>query len=246
MATTSIEWTDKTWNPVTGCTKLSKGCEHCYAAVMARRLKGMNKPKYANGFDVTIHNDALIEPTLWKTPCVIFVCSMSDLFHKDVPFEFIDKVMGIIRKTPHHNYQILTKRAERMAEYFASRQIPKNAWVGVTVESQATKFRLDCLRNLKASVKFISCEPLLEDLGELDLTGIDWIIVGGESGSQARPMKEKWVLNIKEQADAKHIPFFFKQWGAWGVDGIKRNKMDNGKLLQGKVVQCMPVVKNLL
>ncbi len=246
MATTSIEWTDKTWNPVTGCTKLSKGCEHCYAAVMARRLKGMNKPKYANGFDVTIHNDALIEPTLWKTPCVIFVCSMSDLFHKDVPFEFIDKVMGIIRKTPHHNYQILTKRAERMSEYFACRQIPQNARVGVTVECQATKFRLESLRNLNAPVKFISCEPLLEDLGELNLIGIDWIIVGGESGAQARPMKEKWVLNIKEQADAKHIPFFFKQWGTWGVDGIKRNKKDNGKLLQGKVVQCMPIVKKTL
>ena len=244
MATTSIEWTDKTWNPVTGCTKISMGCEHCYAAVMARRLKGMNKPKYANGFNVATHSDVLREPMLWKNPCVIFVCSMSDLFHKDVPFDFIDKVMQVITETPRHNYQILTKRAERLAEYFASRQIPKNVWVGVTVELQATKFRLDCLRDLKAHVKFISCEPLLEDLGELDLTGIDWIIVGGESGTQARPMKEEWVLNIKKQADAKHIPFFFKQWGTWGVDGVRRNKKENGKLLRGEVVQCMPVVKN--
>ncbi|WP_298073585.1 phage Gp37/Gp68 family protein [uncultured Bacteroides sp.] len=244
MATTSIEWTDKTWNPVTGCTKISMGCEHCYAAVMARRLKGMNKPKYANGFNVATHSDVLREPMLWKNPCVIFVCSMSDLFHKDVPFDFIDKVMQVIKETPRHNYQILTKRAERLAEYFASRQIPKNVWVGVTVELQATKFRLDCLRDLKAHVKFISCEPLLEDLGELDLTGIDWIIVGGESGTQARPMKEEWVLNIKKQADAKHIPFFFKQWGTWGVDGVRRNKKENGKLLRGEVVQCMPVVKN--
>ena len=244
MATTSIEWTDKTWNPVTGCTKISMGCEHCYAAVMARRLKGMNKPKYANGFNVATHSDVLREPMLWKNPCVIFVCSMSDLFHKDVPFDFIDKVMQVIKETPRHNYQLLTKRAERLAEYFASRQIPKNVWVGVTVELQATKFRLDCLRDLKAHVKFISCEPLLEDLGELDLTGIDWIIVGGESGTQARPMKEEWVLNIKKQADAKHIPFFFKQWGTWGVDGVRRNKKENGKLLRGEVVQCMPVVKN--
>lgn len=246
MATTSIEWTDKTWNPITGCTKISAGCEHCYAAVMARRLKGMNKPKYANGFNVTFHVDALMEPTFWSNSCVIFVCSMSDLFHKDVPFEFIDKVIDVIKITPRHNYQILTKRADRMAEYFASREIPKNVWVGVTVESQATIFRLDHLRNLKATVKFISCEPLLEDLGELNLTGIDWIIVGGESGTQARPMKEEWILNIKEQADVKHIPFFFKQWGTWGADGIKRNKKSNGKLLQGQVVQNMPIVKRLL
>lgn len=246
MRTTKIEWTERTWNPVTGCTKISSGCEHCYAEVMARRLCAMGNPKYRNGFRSTTHADDLKEPLRWKSPSTIFVCSMSDLFHKDVPFDFIDKVMDVIKETPRHNYQILTKRAERMAEYFASRQIPKNAWVGVTVESQATKFRLDCLRNLKASVKFISCEPLLEDLGELDLTGIDWIIVGGESGTQARPMEEEWVLNIKGQTDAKHIPFFFKQWGSWGADGIKRNKKDNGKLLQGKVVQCMPVVKNLL
>lgn len=246
MRTTKIEWTEKTWNPVTGCTKISAGCEHCYAEVMARRLCAMGNPKYRNGFKSTTHSDDLIEPIRWKTSSTIFVCSMSDLFHKDVPFDFIDKVMGVIRETPRHNYQILTKRAERMAEYFASRQIPKNAWIGVTVESQATKFRLECLRDLKASVKFISCEPLLEDLGKLDLAGIDWIIVGGESGTQARPMKEEWVLNIKEQADAKHIPFFFKQWGTWGVDGIKRNKKVNGKLLQGKIVQSMPIMKKKL
>lgn len=240
MATTSIEWTDKTWNPVTGCTKLSKGCEHCYAAIMARRLKGMKKNKYANGFKVTLHNDALIEPKQWKNPCVIFVCSMSDLFHKDVPFEFIDKVFKVIEDTPQHNYQILTKRAERMAEYFETRHIPKNAWIGVTVECKETKARIDFIRDLKASVKFLSCEPLLEDLGNLCLRGINWIIVGGESGSQARPMKEEWVLNIKQQADANSIPFFFKQWGTWSKDGIKGNKKTNGKLLQGVIVQNMP------
>ena len=246
MRTTKIEWTERTWNPVTGCTKISSGCEHCYAEVMARRLCAMGNHKYQNGFKSTTHADDLFEPLRWKTPSTIFVCSMSDLFHKDVPFEFIDKVIDVIKMTSRHNYQILTKRADRMAEYFASREIPKNVWVGVTVESQATIFRLDYLRNLKATVKFISCEPLLEDLGELNLTGIDWIIVGGESGTQARPMKEDWILNIKEQADVKHIPFFFKQWGTWGSDGIKRNKKSNGKLLQGQVVQNMPIVKHLL
>lgn len=242
MATTSIEWTDKTWNPVTGCTKLSKGCEHCYAAVMARRLKGMKKSKYANGFKVTLHNNALIEPTQWKNPCIIFVCSMSDLFHKDVSFEFIDKVFRVIEETPQHNYQILTKRAERMAEYFETRNIPHNAWIGVTVENKETKYRIDHIRHLDTTVKFLSCEPLLGDLGELNLDGINWIIVGGESGSQARPMKEEWVLNIKRQADANNIPFFFKQWGTWSKDGIKSNKKINGKLLQGKIVQNMPYV----
>ena len=240
MATTSIEWTDKTWNPVTGCTKISKGCEHCYAAVMARRLKGMGKPKYANGFNVTIHEDALIEPTLWKSPCVIFVCSMSDLFHQDVPFEFIDKVMDVIRETPHHNYQILTKRAERMEEYFYNRKVPKNAWLGVTVENQKAKYRIKYLTRIKAQIHFLSCEPLLENLEELELENIQWIIVGGESGSQARPMKEEWVLNIRKQALNNEIPFFFKQWGTWGSDGIKRNKKVNGKLLQGKVIQEYP------
>ena len=240
MATTSIEWTDKTWNPVTGCTKISKGCEHCYAAVMARRLKGMGKPKYANGFNVTMHEDALIEPTLWKSPCVIFVCSMSDLFHQDVPFEFIDKVMDVIRETPHHNYQILTKRAERMEEYFYNRKVPKNAWLGVTVENQKAKYRIKYLTRIKAQIHFLSCEPLLENLEELELENIQWIIVGGESGSQARPMKEEWVLNIRKQAFNNEIPFFFKQWGTWGFDGIKRNKKVNGKLLQGKVIQEYP------
>lgn len=240
MAATSIEWTDKTWNPVTGCTKLSKGCEHCYAAVMSRRLKGMKKPKYANGFKVTLHDDALIEPIQWEKPCIIFVCSMSDLFHKDVPFEFIDKVIQVINNTPRHNYQILTKRAERMAEYFSTRSIPQNAWIGVTVECQETKCRIDNIRSLNATVKFLSCEPLLEDLGEMSLQGINWIIVGGESGSQARPMKEEWVLNIKRQAEANNIPFFFKQWGTWSKDGIKGNKKLNGKLLQGEIVQNMP------
>ena len=230
MSTTKIEWTDATWNPVTGCTKTSEGCAHCYAEVMARRLKAMGTEKYKNGFQVTLHEDALNEPK-------------SDLFHKDVPFEFVDKVIKVIKDTPQHRYQLLTKRAERMKEYFMTREVPKNVWVGVTVEVQTSKSRIDALRTIKnAPIKFLSCEPLLEDLGELDLTGIDWIIVGGESGLQARPMKEEWVKGIKAQCDAANKAFFFKQWGTWGCDGVKRDKHKNGKLLDGKVCQTMPEV----
>lgn len=240
MRTTKIEWTERTWNPVTGCTKQSEGCLHCYAEIMSRRLKAMGNQKYKNGFNCTLHSDDLKGPLKWKKPSTIFVCSMSDLFHQDVPFDFIDKVFDIIRTTPQHTYQILTKRAERMAEYFMTRNIPTNAWIGITVENQNTKYRIDYIRNLKASVRFLSCEPLLEDLGDIDLVGINWIIVGGESGVQARPMKEEWVLNIKSQADNNNIPFFFKQWGTWGIDGIRRNKKANGKLLNGVVIQHMP------
>ena len=242
MRTTKIEWTERTWNPVTGCTKLSEGCAHCYAEVMSRRLCAMGNTKFANGFKPTIHLEALKEPFNWKRPSTIFVCSMSDLFHKDVPFEFIDKVFRVIEETPQHNYQILTKRAERMAEYFKIRNIPENAWIGVTVENKETKYRIDHIRHLDATIKFLSCEPLLGDLEELNLNGINWIIVGGESGSQARPMKEEWVLNIKKQADTNNIPFFFKQWGTWSKDGVKGNKKINGKLLEGVIVQNMPQI----
>ena len=240
MRTTKIEWTDKTWNPITGCSKKSTGCLHCYAEVMARRLKAMGQEKYANGFIVTLHERCLNEPLTWRGNHNIFVCSMSDIFHENVPFEFIDKMFDVIKSTPQHRYQILTKRAERMAEYFTTRSIPDNVWLGVTVEAQSSRFRIDYLRNLPASVKFLSCEPLVEDLGELDLTGIDWVIVGGESGPQARPMKEEWALNIMKQVEAQGARFFFKHWGTWGADGIKRNKHANGKLLKGEIIQEMP------
>ena len=240
MAETKIEWTDKTWNPITGCTKKSEGCVHCYAEVMARRLKGMGQIKYKNVFKLTLHPEDLEEPKKWRKPHNIFVCSMGDLFHEDVPFEFVDRVMKTILETPHHRYQILTKRAERMEEYFKSRDIPVNVWLGVTVEVKRVRFRVDYLRHLQASVRFLSCEPLLEDLGDMNLEGIDWIIVGGESGTQARPMKEEWVLNVTRQAEDKDIDFFFKQWGTWSHDGVKRNKHVNGKLLEGRVVQQMP------
>ena len=240
MRTTKIEWTDKTWNPITGCSKKSTGCQHCYAEVMSRRLKAMGLSKYANGFSVTLHYELINEPYKWKQSHNIFVCSMTGIFHEDVPFDFVDNMFDVIRKTDQHRYQILTKRAERMAEYFETREIPDNVWLGVTVEAQSSRFRIDYLRNLQASVKFLSCEPLVEDLGELDLTGIDWVIVGGESGPHARPMQEDWVLKVRKQVEEQKARFFFKQWGTWGADGIKRNKHANGKLLKGEVIQEMP------
>lgn len=240
MAESKIEWTDKTWNPVTGCTKKSTGCLHCYAEVMARRLKAMGKGKYKNGFLLTLHDECLEEPLKWKGSHNIFVCSMSDLFHESVPFSFIEKVFETIEKTPQHRYQILTKRAERMAVFFKTHSIPHNAWLGVTVEASSSVFRINHLRNLQASIKFLSCEPLVEDLGAIDLSGIDWIIVGGESGFNARPMKEQWALSLKVQAEIYGAKFFFKQWGTWGSDGVKRNKHANGKLLNGEIIQQMP------
>jgi protein gp37 len=242
MKTTKIEWTDKTWNPITGCTKISAGCANCYAEIRSKRLQAMKQDKYKNGFILTMHNNVLDEPIKWKKPHTIFVCSMSDLFHENVPFSFIDKVVETIKSTPQHNYQILTKRANRMAEYFSDKIIPKNAWLGVTVDIASSKSRIDFLRNLNAPIKFLSCEPLLEDLGDMNLDGIDWVIVGGESGAKARPMKEEWVQSIKVQTEKQGSAFFFKQWGTWGSDGIKRNKKANGKLINGKVYQAMPTL----
>ncbi|MGB4654636.1 MAG: phage Gp37/Gp68 family protein [Bacteroidales bacterium] len=241
MKTTKIEWTEKTWNPITGCTKISEGCKNCYAEIMSRRLKAMGQQKYKNEFELALHENVLTEPYRWKKPHTIFVCSMSDLFNDKVPFEFIDKVFQTIVQTPHHQYQILTKRAKRMNLYFQSRDIPKNVWLGVTVENKKSKKRIEFLRSLQASVLFISCEPLLEDLGQLDLTNINWVIVGGESGPKARPMKEGWVLSIKEQSEKQGAAFFFKQWGTWGSDGVKRSKLRNGKLLKGEVYQELPI-----
>jgi len=240
MKTTKIEWTDRTWNPVTGCTKVSSGCLNCYAEIMANRLNAMGVMKYANKFNPTLHESVLNEPLTWKQSHTVFVCSMADLFHDEVPISFIDKVMDTIKATPQHRYQILTKRASRMAEYFNQNDVPVNVWLGVTVESQSEKPRIDFLRNLQASINFISCEPLLEDLGNIDLTNIDWIIVGGESGMKARPMRPEWVRSIFNQAKEQDVAFFFKQWGTWGSDGVKRNKKANGKALDGEIIQMMP------
>jgi len=241
MKTTKIEWTEKTWNPVTGCSKRSIGCTNCYADIMARRLCAMGQKKYKNGFQLTMHEESLNEPLAWKNSHTIFVCSMSDLFHEKVSFSFVDRIMETIQATPQHRYQLLTKRDKRMAKYFENRKVPDNVWLGVTVEVQSTKDRIDTLRNIPASIRFLSCEPLLEDLGELDLSNIDWVIVGGENGKKARPMKENWALSVEEQATSSGSAFFFKQWGTWGSDGVKRSKYANGKLLKGKVRQEVPV-----
>ena len=233
MATTSIEWTESTWNPVTGCTKISSGCANCYAERMARRLKAMGTPKYANGFKVTIHEDCLTEPYSWKKPKVIFVNSMSDMFHENIPLEFIKKVFNVMNNNPQHIFQVLTKRAELLLKYSTELNWASNIWMGVTVEDFKAKRRIDYLRQTKAAVKFLSCEPLISDLGELNLEKINWVIVGGESGPKSRPIKEDWVLDIYQQCKDSDIPFFFKQWG--GV-----NKKKNGKELKGEIYQEMP------
>ena len=242
MNKTTIAWTERTWNPVTGCTKYSAGCVHCYAEVMAKRLKGMGQKRYANGFELTLHPEALNEPKKVKEPSMFFVCSMADLFHDSVPYEFIDKVMNTIAATPQHTYQLLTKRISNMFDFFEhGRVVPNNCWIGTTVENADVKWRMNWLREIKsASVRFISCEPLLSDLGELDLFNIDWVIAGGESGNQARPMKKEWVLNIKRQCEEHGVPFFFKQWGTYGEDGIRRDKKANGCTIDGQMYQAWP------
>ena len=239
MSKSKIQWTEMTWNPVTGCTKISEGCAHCYAETMTKRLQGMGQYKYSNGFKVTLHPEALNEPKKVKEPSMFFVCSMADLFHKDVPFEFVDKVMEIIDDTPRHTYQLLTKRTERMVEYFTYR-IPFNVWLGTTVEGPDYKIRIGQLSALPTSnVKYLSCEPLLGDLGALNLQGIDLVIVGGESGPQGRQMRKDWVLNIMRQCEEQNTAFFFKQWGTWGEDGVKRNKKANGCTIDGKTYQTI-------
>ena len=234
---TKIEWTEKTWNPVSGCTKVSEACQNCYAAVMANRLRGMGVRGYENGFSVTLHPWELEAPFKWKKPTMVFVCSMGDLFHKDVPFEYIDKVMDVIRFCRQHTFQILTKRAERMAEYFSYivRPVPINAWLGVTCESAAHYNRVKQLRGIEgATVKFLSCEPLLGDIFDVNLRGIDWVITGGESGPRARQTNPDWFRNLRDHCRQNEVPFFFKQWGAWGEDGVKRSKEKNGRLLDGR------------
>lgn len=236
-----IEWTERTWNPTTGCTKISPGCKHCYAETMARRLEAMGASGYENGFKLTLLPNRLDEPRQRKKATVYFVNSMSDLFHEEVPFTFLDRVFEVIRETPQHTYQILTKRAERMAEYFATRDTPKNVWLGVSVEDRRYGLpRIDALRTIDVAIRFLSVEPLLEDLGKMDLSGIDWVIVGGESGPRARPMQEVWALNVQRQCDQDQVHFFFKQWGGWGADGKRRAKAKNGRLLRGRTWDAMP------
>ena len=245
MSTQSgIEWTEQTWNPVTGCTKVSPGCKHCYAETMARRLQAMGVPGYENGFrTVTLVPSRLDQPLRRKQATVYFVNSMSDLFHENVPFSYIDQVFDTIRKCPQHTFQILTKRPERMLKYSQKRNIPDNAWMGVSVEDKQYGVpRISLLRKVSASVRFLSVEPLLENLGKLNLKGIDWVIVGGESGRGARPMKPEWVESVRRQCAQQGTDFFFKQWGAWGEDGRKRSKKSNGREFKGKIWNDIPVI----
>ena len=234
MKTTKIEWTEATWNPSIGCSKVTAGCKNCYAEMMARRLQAMGTAGYENGFEFRILPERLTQPMSIKKPTKFFVNSMSDLFHEKMPFEYLDLVFETIQKTPQHHYQILTKRERILQEYFSTRKVPANVWLGVTVEHANTKHRIDFLRGIKANIRFLSIEPLIGDVGELDLTGIHWVIVGGESGQSARPMKSEWIDNIKTQCEEKEVAFFFKQWGTWGEDGIKRNKKENGSKLFGR------------
>ena len=229
----SIEWTESTWNPVTGCTKISPGCKHCYAERMAKRLQAMGQANYANGFKVAVHEHALELPLTWKKPQTIFVNSMSDLFHKSVPVDFILRVFDVMRKANWHQYQVLTKRAERLEELNPVIPWAPHIWMGVSVESQDYAFHIDHLRRTNAHIKFVSFEPLLGPVDTLDLRGVHWAIVGGESGPGARPMREEWVVGIRDHCRRAKVPFFFKQWG--GV-----NKKRNGRLLDGRTWDEMP------
>ena len=230
-----IEWTENTWNPITGCTKISEGCENCYAFRMASRLQKMGNAKYMNGFALTLHEECLNEPYTWKKPSRIFVNSMSDLFHVDVPLSYIIKVFDVMNANPKHIFQVLTKRADRLADVASHLRWTENIWLGVTVENEKTKSRIEHLRNIPAKIKFISFEPLLSDVGKLNFCGIDWAIIGGESGWGARPIQEDWVLNIKNQCEQQEVIFYFKQWGG-------ANKKKTGRLLLGKTWDEMPVM----
>ena len=236
MRKSKIEWTEATWNPVTGCTKISSGCKHCYAERMAKRLLAMGQANYLNGFKLTMHDHVLELPLKWKKPQTVFVNSMSDLFHKDVSKEFILKVFDVMNQAPWHTFQVLTKRAERLADLNGRLPWAKNIWMGVSVEDSDYRFRIDLLRKTNAQVKFVSFEPLIGSLDKVNLKNIDWAIVGGESGPRARYMSPGWVADLRDQCLAQKVPFFFKQWG--GV-----NKKKAGRLLDGRTWDEIPQVE---
>lgn len=234
MATkTKIEWTECSWNPVTGCTKISEGCQNCYAAKFAKRLKAMGNPRYKNAFDITVHEDLIEAPMHWKTPRTIFVNSMSDLFHEKIPDEIICKIFKVMNTADWHTFQVLTKRSERLLVLSNRLKWTKNIWMGVSVENSDYLYRVDHLRQIGAWIKFVSAEPLLSDLTGIDFSDIHWLIVGGESGPGSRPINEQWVINLKELALQNKVAFFFKQWG--GV-----NKKKNGRILDGQTYDEYP------
>lgn len=236
VATTTIEWTDRTWNPVTGCTKISPGCKNCYAERMAARLQAMGQPRYSRGFQVTLQDDLIDLPLSWKSPSRVFVNSMSDLFHEAVPDSFVRQVFDTMAAAEHHSFQVLTKRPERAVQLASRLPWSQNIWLGTSVERVDYTFRVRELRRVPAAVRFLSVEPLLGPIPRLPLSGIDWVIVGGESGPGARPMKPEWVRSIRDRCERKGVPFFFKQWG--GV-----NKKVTGRLLDGRLWNEMPVPK---
>lgn len=235
MAQSSIEWTEMTWNPTTGCTKISQGCKYCYAEIMTRRLQAMGIEKYKDGFSVVrTQPEELLRPYEWKKPRVIFVNSMSDLFHPEVPLDYIKMVFGVMNDCRQHQFQVLTKRAERLAEVAHELTWTDNIWMGVSVENQKVEDRIQFLKQTGAAIKFLSLEPLIGPLPNLNLTGIDWVIVGGESGRRPRPIKEGWVSDIKEQCESAAVAFFFKQWGG-------TNKKKSGRMLDGRTYDAMPI-----
>ena len=230
----AIEWTESTWNPITGCTKISDGCKNCYAERMAKRLKAMGQPNYINGFQLTLHEHVLEYPLKWKKPQTIFVNSMSDLFHEQVPESFIFRIFDVMKQAHWHQFQILTKRSARLRELAHEIDWPENVWIGVSVENEAVQFRIDDLRDVPSAIRFLSLEPLLGSLEHLNLSNIDWVIVGGESGPKSRQMEKEWVMQIKEQCIEQNTPFYFKQWG-----GVHKKK--TGRLLEGSKWDEMPV-----
>lgn len=233
MSKSKIEWTEITWNPTTGCNKVSEGCKNCYAEIFAKRLKAMGSEKYRNGFKLTLHKDVLNEPKRYKKSKIIFVNSMSDLFHKDIPLSFLKEVFKVMNETPQHIYQVLTKRADRLFELRNEFIWTDNIWMGVSVENNKTVDRINYLQDIPAKIKFLSLEPLLSSLPNLPLKNIDWVIVGGESGRKSRPVEEEWIIDIKNQCEKSNVEFFFKQWGGM-------NKKANGRELQGKLYNGMP------
>lgn len=236
MAQSSIEWTEMTWNPTTGCSKISQGCKFCYAEIMSKRLQAMGVEKYKDNFQVRTHESALSVPYTWKKSKIVFVNSMSDLFHKDVPLEFIQKVFKVMRDNPQHVFQVLTKRADRLLELDKELKWSHNIWMGVSVEDKRVTNRIDLLRETNARTKFLSLEPLIGPLPNMNLDKIDWVIVGGESGHNPRPMKADWVIDIQEQCEETEVAFFFKQWGG-------KNKKKNGRTLNGKTYDQMPEIE---
>jgi protein gp37 len=237
-ATTQIEWTDATWNPVTGCTKISPGCDNCYAARFSERFRGVPGHPFESGFDLHLRSERLEQPLRWKHSKKIFVNSMSDLFHKEIPFDFIDRVFGTMEQAPWHTFQVLTKRSSRLRSYvnrrYPDRLAPQHIWLGTSVEDGTKKSRIRHIQETNASVRFLSVEPLIGPIGDLDLNGVHWVIVGGESGPRARPMLPEWAQGVRDQCRVARVPFFFKQWGG-------KTPKAGGRLLDGREWNQLPV-----